>query len=223
MRSNSSCSSNSSQQKRDELTASGEETGAVEARRKEKEEQETVREEEIEEIEEKEIGDHRESGNTNLMLTFKKQDENKDAAKAYRSPHYVPVYQPHPDHVTTTTRSPYQPKVRTTPTSPIDRTSIITANNLTRTSPSTPQRPSLSTTNNFSRTSTPSATNNNNNSSSSSGLRKPNSGVIYAELQLPRASNNGSMRRSEPYRPPPNKTQYAEITFQGRPLQTAEI
>ncbi|KAK3881869.1 hypothetical protein Pcinc_013721 [Petrolisthes cinctipes] len=217
MRSNSSCSSNSSQQKKDELTASGEETGETEARRKEKEEQETGREEEMEE---REAGDHRVSGNTNLMLTFKKQDEGKDAAKIYRSPHYVPVYQPHPDHINTTTRSPYHPKVKTNPTSPIDRTSVITANNLTRTSPGTPQRTSLSTINNFSRTPVPSATNNNNNSS---GFRKPSSAVIYAELQLPRASNNGSMRRSEPYRHPSNKTQYAEITFQGRPLQTAEI
>ncbi|KAK4296415.1 hypothetical protein Pmani_031087, partial [Petrolisthes manimaculis] len=216
MRSNSSCSNNSSQQKKDELTASGEETGETEARRKE-EEQETGREEEMEE---REAGDHRESGNTNLMLTFKKQDEGKDAAKIYRSPHYVPVYQQHPDHINTTTRSPYHPKVKTNPTSPIDRTSVITANNLTRTSPGTPQRTSLSTINNFSRTPVPSATNNNNNSS---GFRKPSSAVIYAELQLPRASNNGSMRRSEPYHHPSNKTQYAEITFQGRPLQTAEI
>lgn len=52
--------------------------------------------------------------------------------------------------------------------------------------------------------------------------RRPSggTGVIYAELQLPRSSNNGSMRRGEQRRP---KTQYAEITFQGRPLQTAEI
>lgn len=52
--------------------------------------------------------------------------------------------------------------------------------------------------------------------------RRPNSGVVYAELQLPRASNNGSMRRGD-QRHPQNKTQYAEITFQGRPLQTADI
>lgn len=55
-----------------------------------------------------------------------------------------------------------------------------------------------------------------------SHARRPSGGpgVIYAELQLPRASNNGSMRRGEQRRP---RTQYAEITFQGRPLQTAEI
>ncbi|KAG7162612.1 hypothetical protein Hamer_G021845 [Homarus americanus] len=52
--------------------------------------------------------------------------------------------------------------------------------------------------------------------------RSPSSGVVYAELQLPRASNNGSMRRGD-QRHPQNKTQYAEITFQGRPLQTADI
>lgn len=59
-------------------------------------------------------------------------------------------------------------------------------------------------------------------SGSGSHPRRPSggAGVIYAELQLPRASNNGSMRRGEQRRP---KTQYAEITFQGRPLQTAEI
>nr|XP_053642506.1 basement membrane-specific heparan sulfate proteoglycan core protein-like [Cherax quadricarinatus] len=52
--------------------------------------------------------------------------------------------------------------------------------------------------------------------------RKPNSGVVYAELQLPRASNNGSMRRANQHNLQ-NKTHYAEITFQGCPLQTAEI
>ena len=57
-------------------------------------------------------------------------------------------------------------------------------------------------------------------SGSGSQPRRPSTGVIYAELQLPRASNNGSMRRGEQRRP---KTQYAEITFQGHPLQTAEI
>lgn len=57
-------------------------------------------------------------------------------------------------------------------------------------------------------------------SGSDSHPPRPNSGVIYAELQLPRASNNGSMRRGGQRRP---KTQYAEITFQGHPLQTAEI
>ncbi|MPC46082.1 hypothetical protein E2C01_039791 [Portunus trituberculatus] len=56
--------------------------------------------------------------------------------------------------------------------------------------------------------------------SSGSHPRRPSTGVIYAELQLPRASNNGSMRRGEQRRP---KTQYAEITFQGHPLQTADI
>ncbi|KAG0716419.1 Kin of IRRE-like protein 2 [Chionoecetes opilio] len=53
-----------------------------------------------------------------------------------------------------------------------------------------------------------------------SNPRRPSPGVIYAELQLPRASNNGSMRRGGQRRP---KTQYAEITFQGHPLQSAEI
>ncbi|XP_066948051.1 irregular chiasm C-roughest protein-like isoform X2 [Macrobrachium rosenbergii] len=51
---------------------------------------------------------------------------------------------------------------------------------------------------------------------------RPGGGILYAELQLPRSSNNGSMRRGG-NRHAQQKTQYAEITFQGRPLQTAEI
>ncbi|KAK7082857.1 hypothetical protein SK128_012645, partial [Halocaridina rubra] len=48
-------------------------------------------------------------------------------------------------------------------------------------------------------------------------------GIVYAELQLPKSSNHGSMRRGVRRPSRPQKTQYAEITFQGRPLQTAEI
>ncbi|XP_047472068.1 irregular chiasm C-roughest protein-like isoform X3 [Penaeus chinensis] len=59
-------------------------------------------------------------------------------------------------------------------------------------------------------------------STATASVRRPSTGVVYAELQLPRASNNGSMRRGD-QRTPLQKTQYAEITFQGRPLQTAEI
>lgn len=54
------------------------------------------------------------------------------------------------------------------------------------------------------------------------GSQRPGGGIVYAELQLPRSSNNGSMRRGG-NRHPHQKTQYAEITFQGRPLQTADI
>lgn len=54
--------------------------------------------------------------------------------------------------------------------------------------------------------------------------------IVYAELQLPRASNNGSLKGAStgpkiPLNRPLRRTQYAEITFQRerQPLQSAHI
>lgn len=82
-----------------------------------------------------------------------------------------------------------------------------------REKPKVPEKPKvglLNNKNNFNRT-----INNNNNQAHGSS-------IVYAELQLPASSNNGSMRRSSADRIA-NKTQYAEISFQPQPLQTAEI
>nr|XP_045622310.1 hemicentin-2-like [Procambarus clarkii] len=156
-RSSSSCSSNS-QSKRDELTVTTKSTGEV-------------KEEEIQ------ASDHGEQDDSNKtiyrqaeMQTFRRnenqEDEDKDLAKSFKGPQYVPVYRPNSDCSTS---------------SYLDKLKLGAKNN-----------------------------------------RRANSGVVYAELQLPRASNNGSMRRGNQHNPP-TKTQYAEITFQGRPLQTADI
>ncbi|CAL4122567.1 unnamed protein product [Meganyctiphanes norvegica] len=67
--------------------------------------------------------------------------------------------------------------------------------------------------------------NNNNRCDNNSNLNNNQtlgSSIVYAELQLPTSSNNGSMRRSNADSIA-NKTQYAEISFQPQPLQTAEI
>ena len=63
---------------------------------------------------------------------------------------------------------------------------------------------------------------NNNNRTINDNNQAHGSSIVYAELQLPASSNNGSMRRSSADRIA-HKTQYAEISFQPQPLQTAEI